>query len=125
MHPANLQLIQGKLADMYTVTQAARALVYQTATAADQGNADRKDCAGAILYAAEHATRIALDAIQVTHKVVQCCASCIHYHVVRLLQKCRCPIPWCHPRNLVLSMILPGRHWACCPDQTTKHLLEQ
>ncbi|KAK9787632.1 hypothetical protein WJX73_009241 [Symbiochloris irregularis] len=61
------QLIQGKLADMYTVTQAARALVYQTATAADRGESKRiaKDCAGAILYAAEHATRIALDAIQI------------------------------------------------------------
>ena len=60
-----MQLIQGKLAAMYTVTQAARALVYQTARHADQGKADRKDCAAAILYAAEHATRVALDAIQV------------------------------------------------------------
>lgn len=59
------QLIQGKLADMYTVTQAARALVYQTATAADLGHANRKDCAAAILYAAEHSTQIALDAIQI------------------------------------------------------------
>lgn len=50
---------------MYTVTQAARALVYQTATAADLGHANRKDCAAAILYAAEHSTQIALDAIQV------------------------------------------------------------
>ena len=59
-----LQLVQGKLADMYTVTQATRAFVYKTAEAADQGRADRKDCAAVILYAAEHATRMALDAIQ-------------------------------------------------------------
>lgn len=59
-----LQLVQGKLADMYTVTQATRAFVYRTAQAADQGRADRKDCAAVILYAAEHATKMALDAIQ-------------------------------------------------------------
>ncbi|DBA72219.1 hypothetical protein WJX79_003846 [Trebouxia sp. C0005] len=58
------QLVQGKLADMYTVTQATRAFVYKTAEAADQGRADRKDCAAVILYAAEHATKMALDAIQ-------------------------------------------------------------
>jgi len=49
-----MQLVQGKLADMYTVTQATRAFVYKTAEAADQGRADRKDCAAVILYAAEH-----------------------------------------------------------------------
>ena len=59
-----LQLVQGKLADMYTVTQATRALLYRTAAQADAGQADRKDCAAVILYAAEHATRMALDAIQ-------------------------------------------------------------
>ncbi|KAK9828856.1 hypothetical protein WJX72_002418 [[Myrmecia] bisecta] len=59
------QLIQGKLADMYTVTQATRSFVYRTAEQADQGNANRKDCAAVILYAAEHATRMALDAIQI------------------------------------------------------------
>eukprot|EP00891_Asterochloris_glomerata_P008737 jgi/Astpho2/8737/Aster-05299 len=58
------QLVQGKLADMYTVTQATRALLYRTAAQADAGQADRKDCAAVILYAAEHATRMALDAIQ-------------------------------------------------------------
>ena len=62
---AGLQLIQGKLADMYTVTAATRAFVYKTAAEADAGHADRKDCAAVILYAAEHATRMALDAIQV------------------------------------------------------------
>lgn len=60
----DMQLVQGKLADMYTVTQATRAFVYKTAEAADQGKADRKDCAAVILYAAEHATKMALDAIQ-------------------------------------------------------------
>ena len=75
-----LQLIQGKLADMYTVMQAARALVYQTAQSADQGRADRKDCAAAILYAAEHATRIALDAIQVWLLFI-----CMSAAVVRML----------------------------------------
>lgn len=50
---------------MYTVTAATRAFVYKTAAEADAGHADRKDCAAVILYAAEHATRMALDAIQV------------------------------------------------------------
>jgi isovaleryl-CoA dehydrogenase len=59
------QLIQGKLADMYTVTKATRAFVYETARQADLGKADRKDCAAVILYAAERATHAALDAIQI------------------------------------------------------------
>ena len=50
---------------MYTTTQACRAFVYRTAFAADAGRCDRKDCAAVILYAAEAATRMALDAIQV------------------------------------------------------------
>ena len=58
------QMIQGKLADMYTVSAASRAFVYRTAADADAGRANRKDCAAVILYAAENATRIALDAIQ-------------------------------------------------------------
>ena len=62
-----LQLIQGKIADMYTVAAATRAFVYKTAAEADAGMANRKDCAAVILYAAEHATRMALDAIQVKH----------------------------------------------------------
>ena len=52
---------------MYTVTAATRAFVYKTAAEADAGMADRKNCAAVILYAAEHATRMALDAIQVEH----------------------------------------------------------
>ncbi|GAB4821498.1 hypothetical protein N2152v2_008544 [Parachlorella kessleri] len=60
----DFQLVQGKLADMYTTTRATRAFVYATARAADAGQANRKDCAAVILYAAEHATRMALDAIQ-------------------------------------------------------------
>jgi isovaleryl-CoA dehydrogenase len=59
------QLIQAKLADMYVQMNAARAYVYTVAKACDRGQTTRKDAAGAILYAAETATRIALDAIQI------------------------------------------------------------
>ena len=58
------QLMQGKLADMYTTMNAARAYVYAVARACDRGQASRKDAAGAILYAAEKATWMALEAIQ-------------------------------------------------------------
>jgi isovaleryl-CoA dehydrogenase len=58
------QLMQGKLADMYTTMNACRAYVYAVAAGADRGEATRKDAAGCILYAAEKATGIALDAIQ-------------------------------------------------------------
>ena len=59
------QLIQGKLADMYTVANASRAYVYTVAKACDRGETSRKDAAGAILYSAERATALALDAIQI------------------------------------------------------------
>lgn len=59
------QLIQAKLADMYTVMNASRAYVYAVAKACDQGRVTRKDAAGAILFAAEKATWMALEAIQV------------------------------------------------------------
>jgi isovaleryl-CoA dehydrogenase len=58
------QLMQGKLADMYTVMNAAKAYVYAVNKACDRGEAARKDSAGAILYAAEKATWMALEAIQ-------------------------------------------------------------
>jgi len=58
------QLMQGKLADMYTGLSAARAYVYSVARACDRGQTTRKDAAGAILYAAERATQMALEAIQ-------------------------------------------------------------
>lgn len=58
------QLVQGKLADMYVTMNAARAYVYAVAKACDRGQTTRKDAAGAILYAAEAATKLALDAIQ-------------------------------------------------------------
>ncbi|OCQ43628.1 hypothetical protein A6767_05950 [Aeromonas veronii] len=58
------QLVQGKLADMYTRLASSRALVYSVASACDQGRTSRKDCAAAILFAAENATQMALDAIQ-------------------------------------------------------------
>uniref|UniRef100_A0A1D2ABN2 Isovaleryl-CoA dehydrogenase, mitochondrial n=1 Tax=Auxenochlorella protothecoides TaxID=3075 RepID=A0A1D2ABN2_AUXPR len=59
------QLIQGKLADMYATSRATRAFIYATAAAADAGHVSRKDCAAVILYAAEAATRMALDGIQI------------------------------------------------------------
>jgi isovaleryl-CoA dehydrogenase len=58
------QLVQGKLADMYTTMNACKAYVYTVARACDRGETARKDAAGAILYAAEKATQIALDAVQ-------------------------------------------------------------
>ena len=58
------QLVQGKVADMYTQMNAARAYVYTVAQSCDRGETTRKDAAGAILYSAELATKIALDAIQ-------------------------------------------------------------
>ena len=60
----NFQLIQAKLADMYTTLNACRAYVYAVAQACDRGQTTRKDAAGAILYSAERATQMALDAIQ-------------------------------------------------------------
>ncbi len=58
------QLMQGKLADMYTTMNATRAYVYAVAKACDKGRTSRKDAAGAILYAAEKATWMTLEAIQ-------------------------------------------------------------
>lgn len=58
------ELVQAKVADMYTRTNAARAYVYTVAAACDRGETTRKDAAGVILYSAELATRLALDAIQ-------------------------------------------------------------
>ncbi len=58
------EIMQGKLADMYTAMSAARAYVYAVAKACDNGRASRKDAAGAILFAAERATAMALEAIQ-------------------------------------------------------------
>jgi isovaleryl-CoA dehydrogenase len=59
------QFMQGKLADMYVTLSAARAYVYAVAAACDRGETKRKDAAGCILYAAERATQMALEAIQV------------------------------------------------------------
>jgi len=61
----DFQLVQGKLADMYVTMNAARAYVYAVARACDRGETTREDSAGAILYAAERATQVALDAIQI------------------------------------------------------------
>jgi len=58
------ELVQGKVADMYTQMNAAKSYVYMVAMSADRGETTRKDAAGAILYSAEMATKVALDAIQ-------------------------------------------------------------
>ncbi|MEM9682322.1 MAG: isovaleryl-CoA dehydrogenase [Pseudomonadota bacterium] len=60
----SFQLIQGKLADMYTTMNAAKSYVYAVARACDRGDVTRKDAAGVILYAAEKATWMALETIQ-------------------------------------------------------------
>jgi len=59
------QLIQGKIADMYVSLNASRAYVYAVAKACDRGETTREGAAGAILYSAERATQVALDAIQI------------------------------------------------------------
>ncbi len=59
------QLMQGKVADMYTLLNASRAYLYNVAQACDRGETARKDAAAVILYTAENATRLALEAIQV------------------------------------------------------------
>lgn len=59
------QLIQGKMADMYTTLNASRAYLYAVAASCDRGEATRKDAAGVILYTAEAATQMALEAIQI------------------------------------------------------------
>ena len=58
------QIMQAKLADMYTTMNACKAYIYAVARACDRGETTRKDAAGAILYASERATQMALDAIQ-------------------------------------------------------------
>ena len=64
-HPiGEFQLMQGKLADMYTTQNACRGYVYAVGRACDRGETTRKDAAGCILYAAEKATALALEAIQ-------------------------------------------------------------
>ena len=60
----SFQLVQGKIADMYTTMNACKAYVYAVAGACDRGETTRQDAAGCILYAAEKATQVALDAIQ-------------------------------------------------------------
>lgn len=58
------QLLQGKIADMYARYRACQSFLYSVAEECDQGNTSRKDCAAVILYCAENATQVALDAIQ-------------------------------------------------------------
>lgn len=59
-----MQLLQGKMADMYTRLNACRAYMYSVARACDKGHFNNRECAGVILYAAEAATQVALDGIQ-------------------------------------------------------------
>ena len=59
------QLIQGKIADMYTVLSASRAYLYAVARSCDQGRSSRKDAAGVILFVSERATQMALETIQI------------------------------------------------------------
>ncbi|VAV96132.1 Isovaleryl-CoA dehydrogenase [hydrothermal vent metagenome] len=58
------QLVQGKIADMYTAMNASKAYVYAVAAACDRKETTRQDAAGCILFASERATQMALDAIQ-------------------------------------------------------------
>jgi len=58
------QLVQGKVADMYTTMNACKSYLYAVARACDRGETSRKDAAGVILYCAEKATQVALDSIQ-------------------------------------------------------------
>ncbi|XP_028399948.1 isovaleryl-CoA dehydrogenase, mitochondrial-like [Dendronephthya gigantea] len=60
----NFQLMQAKMADMYTRLMACRSYLYTVARACDAGHFNNKDCAAIILFAAENATQVALDAIQ-------------------------------------------------------------
>lgn len=62
---ADFQFIQGKVADMYTLLSASRAYVYAVAKACDDKRVTRKDAAGCVLFAAENATQMALQAIQI------------------------------------------------------------
>ncbi|CAB3243080.1 unnamed protein product [Arctia plantaginis] len=64
-HIGEFQLLQGKMADMYTTLSACRSYLYNVAKACDGGHVNSKDCAGVILYCAEKATQVALDAIQI------------------------------------------------------------
>ncbi|QRW16481.1 acyl-CoA dehydrogenase [Rhizoctonia solani] len=58
------QLMQGKIADMYTKLNASRSYVYAVARACDRGDISRRDCAGAILYSSDRAVEVAMDAMQ-------------------------------------------------------------
>lgn len=63
-----INVAQGKMADMYTTLSACRSYLYSVARSCDAGHVNSKDCAGVILYCAEKATQMALDAIQILGK---------------------------------------------------------
>jgi isovaleryl-CoA dehydrogenase len=58
------QLMQGKIADMYTKISATRAYVYAVGRACEAGNVSRRDCAGVILYSSDRCVEVALEAMQ-------------------------------------------------------------
>ncbi|MFC3117978.1 acyl-CoA dehydrogenase family protein [Jhaorihella thermophila] len=60
----NFQLMQGKIADMYTAMNSARAYVYEVARACDRGEVTRQDAAACVLYASEEAMKVAHQAVQ-------------------------------------------------------------
>lgn len=62
--------MQGMMADMYVRLNSCRSYVYNIARAVDKGHVSNKDCAAAILYAAENATKVALDSIQCLGKIL-------------------------------------------------------
>ncbi|XP_057327012.1 isovaleryl-CoA dehydrogenase, mitochondrial [Microplitis mediator] len=62
---AEFQMLQAKIADMYTILSVSRSYLYSVARACDANHINRKDCAAAILFCAENATKVALDAIQI------------------------------------------------------------
>ena len=94
------QLVQGKIADMYTTMNASRAYVYAVAKACDRGETTREDAAGAILYAAEKATQCALDAIQLAGRQ-------------RLYQRLPDRAAACATQNSTRSAPAPAKSAAC------------
>ena len=72
----NMQLLQAKMADMYTRLSSCRTYLYAVARACDRGHMDMsKDCASVVLYCAESATQVALDAIQCLGELHSRCIS--------------------------------------------------
>jgi isovaleryl-CoA dehydrogenase len=82
------QLMQGKIADMFTSLSVARSYVYSVARSADQGNISNRDCASVILYSSEQATKVALDAIQ--------CLGTLFFFIEKFILICFFRRQWLH-----------------------------